>query len=86
MKENQWIKKSIPTIHNIALVLFLIGWLGGKIWKLPILHDIMIIGAWMILGIIFYKLLYWKTYKNENKSNLILLLILGIIAIVWLII
>ena len=86
MIENQWIKKSIPTIHNIALALFVIGWLGGKIWKLPILHDIMIIGAWMILGIIFYKLMYWKTYKNENKSNLILLLILGIIAIVWLII
>ena len=86
MKENQWIKNSIPTIHNIALALFVIGWLGGKIWKLPILHEIMIIGAWMILGIIFYKLMYWKTYKNENKSNLILLLILGIIAIVWLII
>ena len=86
MKENQWIKKSIPTIHNIALVLFSIGWLGGKIWKLPILHDIMIIGAWMILGIIFYKLIYWKTYKNENKSNLIFLLILVLIVLVWLII
>ena len=86
MKENQWIKKSIPTIHNIALALFVIGWLGGKFWKVPILHEIMIIGAWMILGIIFYKLMYWKTYKNENKSNLILLLIIGIIAIVWLII
>lgn len=86
MKENQWIKKSIPTIHNIALVLFLIGWLGGKIWKLPILHDIMIIGAWMILGIIFYKLMYWRTYKNENKSNLVLLLILVLIVLAWLII
>lgn len=86
MKENQLIKKSIPTIHNIALVLFLIGWLGGKIWKLPILHDIMIIGAWMILGIIFYKLMYWRTYKNENKSNLILLLILVLIVLAWLII
>ena len=86
MKENQWIKKSIPTIHNIALVLFLIGWLGGKIWKLPILHDIMMIGAWMVLAIIFYKLIYWKTYKNENKSNLILLLILVLIVLAWLVI
>lgn len=86
MKENQWIKKSIPTIHNIALVLFLIGWLGGKIWKLSILHDIMMIGAWMVLAIIFYKLIYWKTYKNENKSNLVFLLILVLIVLAWLII
>ena len=86
MKENQWIKKSIPTIHNIALVLFLIGWLGGKIWKLSIFQHLKMIGAWMVLAIIFYKLIYWKTYKNENKSNLVFLIILGIIVLVWLII
>lgn len=40
----------------------------------------------MILGIIFYKFMYWKTYKNENKSNLVFLIILGIIVLVWLII
>lgn len=86
MKENQWIKKNLPTINNIALALFFIGWLGSKIWEQPILHHMWMVGIWMILGLILYKLIYWKTYKNENKSNLILILILGIIAIVWLII
>ena len=70
MKENQLIKKSIPTINNLALALFFIGWLGYAIWKQPILQHIKMLGAWMILGIIFYKLIYWKTYKNENKSLL----------------
>lgn len=86
MKENQLIKKSLPTINNIAPALFLIGLIGNSIWKLSIFQHLKMIGAWMVLGIIFYKLIYWKTYKNENKSNLILLLILGIIVLVWLII
>lgn len=86
MKENQLIKKSIPTINNIALALFLIGLLGNSIWKLPVFQHLKMIGAWMVLGIIFYKLIYWKTYKNENKSNLVLLIILGIIVVIWLII
>jgi hypothetical protein len=86
MKENQLIKKSLPTIKNIALALFLIGWIGNSIWKLSIFQHLKMIGAWMVLGIIFYKLIYWKTYKNENKSNLIFFLIVGIIVLVWLII
>lgn len=86
MKENQLIKKSIPTINNIALALFLIGLLGNNIWKLSIFQHLKMIGAWMVLGIIFYKLIYWKTYKNENKSNLVLLLILVLIVLAWLII
>ena len=86
MKENQLIKKSIPTINNIALALFLIGMLGNSILKLPIFQHLKMIGAWMVLGIIFYKLIYWKTYKNENKSNLVLLLILVLIVLAWLII
>jgi hypothetical protein len=86
MKENQLIKKSLPTINNIAAALFLIGLIGNSIWKLSIFQHLKMIGAWMVLGMIFYKLIYWKTYKNENKSNLILLLILGIIVLVWLII
>lgn len=86
MKENQLIKKSIPTINNIAMALFLIGLLGNSIWKLPIFQLLKMIGAWMVLAIIFYKLIYWKTYKNENKSNLVLLLILVLIVLAWLII
>ena len=86
MKENQLIKKSLPTINNIALALFFIGWLGYSIWKQPILQHIKMLAAWMVLAIIFYKLIYWKTYKNENKSNLVFLIILGIIVLVWLII
>ena len=86
MKEIQWIKKNLSTINIIALALFIIGWLGGKIWEQPILHHVKMVGIWMILGLILYKLIYWKTYKNENKSNLILLIILVIIVLAWLII
>lgn len=75
-------KKHLEIVHNIAMALFVCGFVLEKFLKIE--WGEYLIWAFGILWILemIWKFAHWKQFAKENKENLISLFIISIIFVI----